>query len=79
VLLEAVIGVVGVLGIVLVGGGETLSLSLSDEAACSWSAAILAAVGVLRGFSVRGGSRRGCRVFLAGAAIGLVSKSSLDV
>lgn len=72
---DAVMGVVGVFGICLAGVGETF---LSDEA-CSCSAAILAAVGVLSGPSVMGGSRRGCRVFLDCDGMALVSRSSLDV
>jgi hypothetical protein len=52
-LLEAVIGVVGVFGIWRDGGG----LRPRSDRACSWRAAILAAVGVLNGPRVRGGRR----------------------
>jgi hypothetical protein len=59
-LFEAVMGVLGVLAICLVGGG----LRCRSVKPWSWSAAILAAVGVLRGPRVMGGNRRGCRLFL---------------
>jgi hypothetical protein len=78
---EAVMGVVGVFAICLDGGGERF---LSDRP-CSWSAAILAAVGVLNGPSVIGGSRNGCRVFLdcccccCCCCIGFVSMSNFEV
>lgn len=60
-LLEAVIGVLGVFAICLVGGGLRCR---SEEEPWSWRAAILAAVGVLRGPRVIGGNRRGWRFFL---------------
>jgi hypothetical protein len=72
---EAVMGVVGVFEICLAGGGERF---LSDRP-CSWSAAILAAVGVLNGPSVMGGSLSGCSVFLDCGATGFVSISNLEV
>lgn len=56
---DAVMGVVGVLRICRVGGG----LRFLSVDTCSCKAAILAAVGVLRGPSVIGGSLNGCRFF----------------
>lgn len=67
-------GVVGVFAMCLVGSGERFL----SESPCSCSAAILAAVGVLNGPRVIGGSRSGCRFFLDCAA-GFFSKSNLDV
>jgi len=72
---DAVMGVVGVFESCLAGGGERF---LSDEP-CSWSAAILAAVGVLSGPNVIGGSLNGCNVFLVCAATGFDSISNLEV
>lgn len=75
-LFDAVIGVVGVFASCRAGGGDKF---LSDEL-CSWSAAILAVVGVLNGPSVMGGNLKGWSVFLdCCAAGGLVSISNLDV
>lgn len=71
-LFDAVIGVVGVF-VFLDGGG----LRLRSEEPCSWRAAILAAVGVLSGPRVIGGSRRGWRFFLCEAAF--LSISPLEV
>jgi hypothetical protein len=62
-LFDAVIGVVGVF-VFLLGGG----LRLRSDGPCSWRAATFAAVGVLSGPRVIGGSRRGCRFFLCGIA-----------
>jgi hypothetical protein len=56
-LFEAVIGVVGVFGICLERGG--LMFRSGCGCFCSCRAAILAAVGVLRGPTVIGGNRRG--------------------
>jgi len=67
-------GVVGVLAACLVGGGERFLC----ESPCSCSAAIFAAVGVLRGPRVIGGSLSGCKFFLDCAA-GFFSKSNLEV
>jgi hypothetical protein len=72
--LEAVIGVVGVFAISLVGGGERFL----SERPCSCNAAIFAAVGVLSGPSVIGGSRNGCKFFLPCGAC-FFSLSNLDV
>ena len=58
-LFDAVIGVVGVFGICREGGG----LRFRSGRHCSWRAAILAAVGVLRGPTVMGGRRNGWRFF----------------
>jgi hypothetical protein len=71
---DAVMGVVGVFEICLAGGGERFR---SDEP-CSWSAAILAAVGVLRGPRVIGGSLNGCSDFLDCGATGFASISNLE-
>jgi hypothetical protein len=71
---DAVMGVVGVLAVCLAGGGETF---LPDKP-CSWSAAILAAVGVLNGPRVIGGSLNGWSVFLDCFGAAFVSKSSLE-
>jgi hypothetical protein len=69
-------GVVGVFAICLDGGGERF---LSDKP-CSWSAAILAAVGVLNGPSVIGGSRNGCSVvFLGCGCAGFAAVSNFEV
>ena len=70
---DAVMGVVGVFAICLVGGGDRFL----SEKPCSWSAAILAAVGVLSGPNVIGGSRSGCRFFLTCAAA-FFSSSNFD-
>lgn len=72
--LDAVIGVVGVFAMCLVGGGERF---LSDRP-CSCKAAIFAAVGVLSGPSVIGGSLSGCKFFLLCAAC-FFSMSNLEV
>jgi len=66
-------GVVGVF-VFLLGGG----LRLRSDGPCSWSAAILAAVGVLNGPRVMGGNRRGWRFFLCDAAV-FFSMSALEV
>jgi hypothetical protein len=71
---EAVIGVVGVLAICLAGGGERFL----SERPCSWRAAILAAVGVLSGPRVMGGSLNGCRVFFDCGATGFVPMTFSD-
>ena len=55
VVLDAVIGVLGVLLNFLAEGGEFLP----ELICCSCNAAILAAVGLLRGWRVIGGSRMG--------------------
>ena len=73
VLLDAVMGVVGVF-VFLLGGG----LRLRSDGPCSWRAAILAAVGVLSGPRVIGGNRRGWRFFLCDAAV-FFSTSALEV
>ncbi len=59
-LLEAVIGVVGVFASIRVGGGVNFPLS----ELCSCKAAIFAAVGVLKGPKFIGGKLRGCKFFL---------------
>ncbi len=71
---DAVMGVVGVFAICLAGGGERF---LSDRP-CSWRAAILAAVGVLSGPRVMGGSLNGCNVFFDCGATGFVPMSTLE-
>ena len=60
VLLDAVIGVVGVFGICRDGGG----LKFRSTLLCSCNAAILFAVGVLRGPRLIGGRRNGCKCLL---------------
>jgi len=70
-LLEAVIGVVGVLACFRVGGGVDFPIS----ELCSCNAAILAAVGVLKGPRFNGGRLRGCRFLFEGFAASLCSTS----
>lgn len=72
--LDAVMGVVGVFAICLVGGGD----KFLSEKPCSWSAAIFAAVGVLSGPNVIGGSRNGCRFFLTCGAAVFFSRSNFE-
>ncbi len=72
---DAVIGVVGVFAICLVGGGDRLL----PEKPCSCNAAILAAVGVLKGPKVMGGNRNGCRFFFPCVAEGFFSASNFEV
>lgn len=63
---DAVIGVVGVFALARFGGGVTVPLEF--EAASLRNAAIFAAVGVLRGSKLSGGSRNGCKCFFFGGA-----------
>src|SRR6266699_6079749 len=72
-LFDAVMGVVGVLAVCRAGAG----LRFLSEDPCSCRAAILAAVGVLRGPRVMGGSRSGWRFFLDWATFPFLSKSSV--
>lgn len=60
-LLDAVIGVVGVLGSCLEGGGLNVLLRALPD---SCSAAILLVVGVLNGPKLMGGNLKGCKCFL---------------
>lgn len=60
-LLEAVIGVVGVFANIRVGGGVNVPFS---EPCCR--AAIFAVVGVLKGPKLIGGRLRGCKFFFDG-------------
>lgn len=62
--LEAVIGVLGVFALARRGGGVTCPF----EANGSCNAAILLAVGVLRGSRFNGGSRKGWRFFFFAGA-----------
>ena len=64
---EAVIGVLGVLALTRRGGGVIWP---SEKAGSCPNAAILAAVGVLKGSKFNGGSRSGCKFFfLTGVAL----------
>jgi hypothetical protein len=71
---EAVIGVLGVVGTPRRGGGVVFP----STAVGSCKAAILAAVGVLKGSKFRGGSRRGCRFFLTGVELFCWSTSEFE-
>ena len=75
---EAVIGVLGVFAFPRLGGGVMFPSSVSEDGSCN--AAILAAVGVLRGNRLRGGKRRGCSFFLFmdGAALAFGPRSRAD-
>lgn len=69
---EAVIGVLGVFGIICAEGVWALRAPSSSR---SFSASILVAIGVPRGSRLRGGSFKGCRFFFETptGALGLAS------
>ena len=70
--LDAVIGVLGVVGAPRRGGG------VDFPSVDAGKAAILAAVGVLRGNKFKGGSRKGCRFFFTGVALFCWSTSEFE-